>query len=81
MTLGDASTRTGIVYNVDPVNFSVALLKVRTDRPTQQIEASFPRHTPLSRQPAIITATVGAVQKVLTVCLCDRNRASPPFGP
>lgn len=30
VTLGDASTRTGIVYTVDPVNFSVALLKVRT---------------------------------------------------
>ena len=28
VTLGDASTRTGIVYTVDPVNFSVALLKV-----------------------------------------------------
>ena len=36
VTLGDASTRTGIVYNVDPVNFSVALLKVRTDRPTHK---------------------------------------------
>ena len=36
-----------------------------THRPTvAQIEASFPRHTPLSRQPAIITATVGAVQKI-----------------
>jgi hypothetical protein len=30
VTLGDASTRTGIVYTVDPVNFSVALLKVGT---------------------------------------------------
>ena len=29
ITLGDASTRMGIVYTVDPVNFSVALLKVR----------------------------------------------------
>lgn len=29
VTLGDASTRTGIVYTVDPVNFSVALLKPR----------------------------------------------------
>mmetsp|Transcript_7909 Transcript_7909/g.28895 ORF Transcript_7909/g.28895 Transcript_7909/m.28895 type:complete len:307 (-) Transcript_7909:193-1113(-) len=29
ITLGDASTRMGIVYTVDPVNFSVALLKPR----------------------------------------------------
>ena len=41
VTLGDTSTRTGIVYNVDPVNFSVALLKVRTDRPTHKSKLPF----------------------------------------
>jgi len=52
-----------------------------THRPPDGTNRSF-----LSTPHAIITATrhyhgKGAVQKVLTVCLCDRNRASPPFGP
>jgi len=73
VTLGDASTRTGIVYNVDPVNFSVALLKVRTDRPSHKSKLPFhaTRHyhgnPPLSRQPWV------PCKKYLTVCLCDRN--------
>jgi len=29
LTLADGSPRTGTVYTVDPINFSVALLKVR----------------------------------------------------
>ena len=80
VTLGDASTRTGIVYNVDPVNFSVALLKVRTDRPSHKSKLPYTRHShaihtpftrhyhgnpPLSRQPWV------PCKKYLTVCLCD----------
>lgn len=30
LTLADGSSRTGTVYTVDPINFSVALLKVRS---------------------------------------------------
>jgi hypothetical protein len=44
VTLGDASTRTGIVYTVDPVNFSVALLKVR--RNTRRQTTGVPWETP-----------------------------------
>ena len=33
LTLADGTTRTGTVYTVDPVNFSVALLKVREPPP------------------------------------------------
>jgi len=53
VTLGDASTRTGIVYNVDPVNFSVALLKPR--RPLikgTQGENRVPARAPPPRRPA-----------------------------
>ena len=55
MTLGDASTRTGIVYTVDPVNFSVALLKVR--RNTRRQTTGVPWETPPPVRPCVYTET------------------------